>query len=482
MKRTAHLILLAVLGLTFFLPTIRAVADNAKPPTQMTYQGFLTDANGVPFGNSAPVNKTVIFRIFDSLTGGTIKWSSQQVVTVDKGYFSVLLGQGSTVNNEPFTPDLSTVFTGAGASDRFLELTADTVTIAPRLRFYPAPSAMLAKSATELLDPITGVNALSVSGGNLTATGSITAGSLTGNGASLTNINASQITSGTLVNARTTATSLNTANAIMARDGSGNVSVGALSSSTVSSSGLVYGGSFYTGGNVTNHSQGAYLEWNKDGGGGSTYLLNQKGLGGGGIVFGEVDSANVITERMRIDGSGNLTAKGVTVDSLKITGTSTYLMTSLSRASLLNAAPMTGVTQTRPSDGVTNNGRQNANSNADWWKSTQTAWGTLLYTGTFVVPVGETWEVEYTCNFYWGTDDSGAITWSLNDTTLPDDAVTTAYNLSGGSQMFNQTFILTAGTQVIRVKGIIGSGSGSDTIYFPWHTPSHFVLKKYKTN
>lgn len=183
MKRTSRFLLGALCAGLLLLPAVPAWAQsNAKPPTQMTYQGFLTDGNGSPFGSTAPVNKTVIFRIYDSLTGGTLKWSSQQVVTVDKGYFSVLLGQGSAVGSEPFNADLTGVFTGAGASDRYLELTADGTTIAPRLRFLPAPSAMLAKSATELLDPISGATALSVNGGNVTAVGTLTAANVTATG------------------------------------------------------------------------------------------------------------------------------------------------------------------------------------------------------------------------------------------------------------------------------------------------------------
>ncbi len=240
MKRSSCSVLGTLCAVLALLPALPVAAQsNAKPPTQMTYQGFLTDGNGLPFGNTAPVNKTVTFRIYDALTGGTLKWSAQQIVTVDKGYFSVLLGQGSAVGSEPFNADLTGVFTGAGASDRYLELTADTTTLLPRLRFLPAPSAMLAKSATELLDPLTGAAALTVNGGNVTAVGTLTAGNLSGNGANVTSINASQITSGTLSasrlpgldasqitggtlsNARTTATAAGNANTIVARDAAG---------------------------------------------------------------------------------------------------------------------------------------------------------------------------------------------------------------------------------------------------------------------
>ena len=236
MKRNSSLLLGALCTALLLLSASHAAAQaNAKPPTQLTYQGFLTDGNGVPFGNTAPVNKTVIFRIYDALTGGAIKWSAQQVVTVDKGYFSVLLGQGSAVGTEPFTADLTGVFTGSSTvSDRYLELTADGTTIAPRLRFLPAPYALLARSATELLDPLTGTSSLSISSGNvnvggslnvssvtasgnlsvsgitasgnITANGNLSAANLSGNGANLTSLNASQFSTGTLPDARLSGT------------------------------------------------------------------------------------------------------------------------------------------------------------------------------------------------------------------------------------------------------------------------------------
>lgn len=63
-------------------------------------------------------------------------------------------------------------------------------------------------------------------------------------------------------------------------------------------------GAFVVDGAQTTHAQGAWLEWNKNGGGGKTYLLNQKGLGAGGFVIGEVSAANAITERISIDNNG----------------------------------------------------------------------------------------------------------------------------------------------------------------------------------
>ena len=92
-------------------------AADANPPERMTYQGYLVDGNGDPLGNSASVNYDVIFRIYDAKSGGTKLWTEQQTVTVNKGYFSVLLGEGSQFNSEA-NGALSLVFDGVDASDR----------------------------------------------------------------------------------------------------------------------------------------------------------------------------------------------------------------------------------------------------------------------------------------------------------------------------------------------------------------------------
>lgn len=133
---------------------------NSRPPERMTYQGYLVDGNGAVLGNSGPKNYDVIFRVWSSESGSSNPerlWSEQQTVTVDKGYFSVLLGEGTTVAGEA-RPALPTLFKGATASDRWVGITVKgigaggaNVDILPRMRLLSSPYAFLAEQAVKLV-------------------------------------------------------------------------------------------------------------------------------------------------------------------------------------------------------------------------------------------------------------------------------------------------------------------------------------------
>lgn len=156
----------AAMLLALSLGTARGA--DGTPPGKMTYQGFLTDINGTPLGNTSPVNQTVIFRVYSAATGGTLKWSEQQTVTIDKGHFSILLGEGSAVGSEPgnATVPLRTLFVGADASDRFIEMTVAGTVIAPRLQFFPSPYSYLARYANQVVDGA-GASVLSANNGTV---------------------------------------------------------------------------------------------------------------------------------------------------------------------------------------------------------------------------------------------------------------------------------------------------------------------------
>ncbi len=128
---------------------------NSRPPERMTYQGFIAGSDGVALGNTAPRNYEVIFRIYDGEGSNTPIWGEQQTVTVDKGYFSVLLGEGAATPGIPNAGiSLSSLFNSASASERYVQFTVKgigsggaDVDILPRARMMSAPYAFLASRA-----------------------------------------------------------------------------------------------------------------------------------------------------------------------------------------------------------------------------------------------------------------------------------------------------------------------------------------------
>jgi microcystin-dependent protein len=194
-KKSYIAIVYAALLLALGSTSTQAAVDG-NPPDRMTYQGYLADGNGKALAPTAPKNFDVIFRIYNALTGGVSLWAEQQTVTVDNGSFSVMLGEGSQYSNEQH-PLLGTIFAGADASDRYLEITVKgiganntDVPIVPRLRMLTSPYAFLARG----LGSASG-KAVTVSNGNvgvnkdnpgsaLDVNGTVTATGMTVNGTS----------------------------------------------------------------------------------------------------------------------------------------------------------------------------------------------------------------------------------------------------------------------------------------------------------
>jgi hypothetical protein len=123
--------------------------------------------------------------------------------------------------------------------------------------------------------------------GSATVVGNIsTAGVLTINGSGINSINASNISSGTVANARTTAVSTNTANAIVARDASGNFAGGVITASVFSGAGTSLTG---TAASLTAGTASALTT-------GNNYQVNSLGVGTAASgTAGEIRATNNVT-------------------------------------------------------------------------------------------------------------------------------------------------------------------------------------------
>lgn len=184
----------------------------------MSYQGYLTDQSGNPLGstNTGPKNYNVIFRIWNTQTGGTAGgtnelYAEQQTVTVTGGYFSVLLGLGAQVGTEPHASQLSSLFSPALAAPLFVEITVlgigtggGNITILPRLQLISAPYAFLAANAVNAANLVNAgsTNVLSINnnslsipnaGSSLTVNGTVTATTV-----NATNVNAAAVSAATV--------------------------------------------------------------------------------------------------------------------------------------------------------------------------------------------------------------------------------------------------------------------------------------------
>ena len=148
-----------------------------NPPSLVSYQGYLTDGTGAPLGNTntGPKNYVMVFKIFNAQTASAannLLYSEQQTVTVDKGYFSCVLGIGTQYGIEPH-PDISVLFTPTLATPLYVETTVlgtPNIVILPRLQLITSPFSFLANNAVNAQSLINSSNSqvLSIQGNSLT--------------------------------------------------------------------------------------------------------------------------------------------------------------------------------------------------------------------------------------------------------------------------------------------------------------------------
>lgn len=130
----------------------------ADVPLKISYQGLVYDSTGNVLNSSTAGNRKVIFRIWDQATGGSRLWTEEQVVTIYKGEFSVLLGTGYDATGSEAgqpRPSLNEVFSGSNVN-RYLEIMVDSgdntinatdKAISPRQTIGTAAFAIHAKTA-----------------------------------------------------------------------------------------------------------------------------------------------------------------------------------------------------------------------------------------------------------------------------------------------------------------------------------------------
>jgi len=131
MKKTVLFVLLAL-----FLSSI----SYAAVPGLMNYEGRVTSQYGTPESGA----KSMTFAIYDSLSGGSRIWPSTaayetQSVTVNEGIFNVLLGESFSIASSVFSADT-----------RYLEISIDGETLAPRTRIVSVGYALKADDSDNL--------------------------------------------------------------------------------------------------------------------------------------------------------------------------------------------------------------------------------------------------------------------------------------------------------------------------------------------
>lgn len=148
MKTHLTRLLLAALLAASVAGPLTLSAQTSMVPNAMSYQGVLTDANGDAVAPSAPENRNLEFRIYNAATGGTVLWAEAQTVTVFKGNFSVILGNGTAIGAPSGPAAFAAVFTNATTPNVYFGITPQGgAEFAPRQQLLSSAYALRAKQA-----------------------------------------------------------------------------------------------------------------------------------------------------------------------------------------------------------------------------------------------------------------------------------------------------------------------------------------------
>jgi hypothetical protein len=208
-------------------------AQSSAVPGTISYQGRVTNDDGTLVGASTPTNRTVIFRIWDNATGtgqANLLYSEKQTVTISKGEFSVLVGNGDPVTGSPrgfdeVSKKLASLADPSlwNGSTRFLGVTVcdagtDTGTeVAPRQQIASTAYAIKAQTAEKIVaNGITAdmiapnaITAAQLAPNTITAT-QLANGTITATQVAPNAITASKIANGTITSAQLAPDSITT--------------------------------------------------------------------------------------------------------------------------------------------------------------------------------------------------------------------------------------------------------------------------------
>ena len=176
-----------ILALLAFQLSLSFGQTSAVPGT-ISYQGRVYNPDGTLLGAGTPVNRTVIFRIWDSSSATTqanLLYSESQTVTISEGEFSVLVGNGIANTTQTYSYSetskhsssspavfLANVFNGA---TRYLSVTvanASTISvsdseISPRQQIVSSAFAFRSKFAEVLGTSASGSSLQVLDNGNV---------------------------------------------------------------------------------------------------------------------------------------------------------------------------------------------------------------------------------------------------------------------------------------------------------------------------
>ncbi len=124
--------------LSLLLVGVFTLLELAAAPTQISYQGKLTDNLGAPLPSN---NYALKFRIFNAVSGGALLWAENQTVTVVGGVYNVNLGQGATTTGT-FDHNLFS------NDNRWLEVVVGGEVLSPRQRITSVAYALQAEEAS----------------------------------------------------------------------------------------------------------------------------------------------------------------------------------------------------------------------------------------------------------------------------------------------------------------------------------------------